>query len=415
MMGRCAALVLMVLLLGGGPAEAAPQTVPPGAVPPGAAPPRTLVLPFENAGREPRVFWLGEGSSVILTDDLNALGAAVFSRDDRLRAFARLDVPVVASLSHATAIRLGQALGASQVVIGAFELSVGELTVRARTIRLDTGRIGPELAERGALTDIFGVYARVARRLVPDSRVSLEEMEQGHPPLTAFEVYVKGLLAEAPSTRLSFLNQALKLAPAFQRARIALWHAHAAQNEHQRGLAIVRQVPAGHRFSRQAQFLAAASLLQLSRYQEAYDAMRALQEKGADAAIMNNLGVVQLRRPIATPGGTAVSFFEEARRLDAADADILFNSGYAYWLARDVISATYWLREAIRRNPGDAAAHYVLGVALQSAGNASEGAREKEAGQRLSTELADWDAKQSGVNAAPRNLERVKTDLSAVP
>jgi TolB-like protein len=186
MMRGCAMLVLMVRLLAGGPAEAAQQTVPPGAVPPGAAPPRTLVLPFENAGREPRVFWLGEGSSVILTDDLNALGAAVFSRDDRLRAFARLDVPVVASLSHATAIRLGQALGASQVVIGAFELSAGELTVRARTIRLDTGRIGPELAERGALTDIFGVYARVARRLVPDSRVSLEQMEQGHPPLTAF-------------------------------------------------------------------------------------------------------------------------------------------------------------------------------------------------------------------------------------
>ena len=163
----------------------------------------------------------------------------VFPRDDRLQAFARLDVPVVASLSHATAIRIGQALGASQVVIGDFELSVGELTVRARTIRLDTGRIGPELAERGPLTDIFGVYARVARRLVPESRVSLEEMEQGHPPLTAFEVYIKGLLAEAPATRLSFLNQALKLAPAFQRARIALWHAHAAQNEHQRGLALV--------------------------------------------------------------------------------------------------------------------------------------------------------------------------------
>ena len=137
------------------------------------------------------------------------------------------------------------------------------------------------------------------------------------------------------------------------------------------------------------------------------------RQQSADAAIMNNLGVVQLRRPIATPGGTAVSFFDEARRLDAADADILFNAGYAYWLARDVISATYWLREAIRRSPGDAAAHYVLGVALQSAGNASEGAREKEAGRRLSTELAEWDAKQSGANAAPRNLERVKTDLSA--
>ena len=403
--------VLLALVLAGlaGPALAQPAAIPrPAAT-------RTLVLPFENAGREPRVFWLGEGSSVVLTDDLSALGTPVFSREDRLRAFARLDVPVVASLTHATAIRLGQALDAAQVVIGAFELSAGQLTVRARRIRLDTGRIGPEIVDRGPLTDIFGVYARIARRLAPDSRVTLAEMEESHPPLTAFEVYIKGLLAEAPATRLSFLNQALKLAPAFQRARIALWHAHAGQNEHQRALAIARQVPAGHRFSRPAQFLAATSLLQLSRYQEAYDAMRLMERDAADPAIDNNLGVVQMRRPISTPGGPALSFFEEARRLDPADADILFNAGYAYWLAGDVISATYWLREAVRRRSDDAPAHYVLGVALQAAGNAAEAAREKEAARRLSTELAEWDAKQAGANRAPPGLERVKTELSVAP
>jgi hypothetical protein len=45
---------------------------------------RTLVLPFENAGREPRVFWLGEGSAVLLSDDLGALGLPVVTRDERL-------------------------------------------------------------------------------------------------------------------------------------------------------------------------------------------------------------------------------------------------------------------------------------------------------------------------------------------
>ena len=47
-------------------------------------------------------------------------------REDRLRAFERLRVPPVATLSHATVIRLGQVVGAAQVVIGSFELRWAE-------------------------------------------------------------------------------------------------------------------------------------------------------------------------------------------------------------------------------------------------------------------------------------------------
>ena len=123
-------------------------------------------IPFENTSRAPRVYWLSEGSAVLLTDNLQALGMPAISRDDRQRAFEHLRVPAVASLSHATVIRLGQVVGAAQVVVGSFELKSDELIVRARAIRLDTGRISPEIVSRGRLTDIFGIYAGIARRLV---------------------------------------------------------------------------------------------------------------------------------------------------------------------------------------------------------------------------------------------------------
>ena len=57
------ALLLALCLL---PTVAAAQT---------PAPTRHLIIPFENANRDPRAAWLGEGSSVILNDDLQALGA----------------------------------------------------------------------------------------------------------------------------------------------------------------------------------------------------------------------------------------------------------------------------------------------------------------------------------------------------
>ena len=106
--------------------------------------PRTLVLPFE-AGREPRSWWLGEGAAVALADALRGLGMDVIGRDERLHAFARLQVPTVATLSHGTVIRVGQLVGAQGVVVGSLVLENDLLVIRARHLRLDTGRLGPEI------------------------------------------------------------------------------------------------------------------------------------------------------------------------------------------------------------------------------------------------------------------------------
>jgi predicted Zn-dependent protease len=99
-------------------------------------------------------------------------------------------------------------------------------------------------------------------------------------------------------------------------------------------------------------------------------------------------------------------YFNEAASLDGEDS--FFNLGYAYWLDGDASAAIVWLREAVRRNPADHAAHYVLGVALGALGSATEAAREKDLAKRLSSTYAEWEAKSIGV---PRGLERVRVDL----
>ena len=373
--------------------------------------PRQLVVPFEQVTREAQSYWLGEASAVILTDDLIALGAPAITREDRVRAFDRLRVPPAATLSHATVIRLGQLVGAGAAIVGSVEVKGTDLVVRARSIRIDVGRMAPEIVESGPLTEIFSIYARVARRLVPDSTVSVEEMERGHPPVAAFEQYIKGLLANAPASKIAFLNQAIKLEPTFHLSRIELWNAYTDLSEHQQALAAVRDVPATHRLSRQAKFLMAISMLQLAQYQQAFNTLNELNTARPDPALLNNLGIVQLRRPPGSAAGNAVSYFREATQADNTDSDLFFNLGYAYWLQKDPTNAIHWLREAVRRNPSDDAAHYVLGVALQSSGSATEAAREKDLAKKLSSDYAEWDAKQGGRNEVPRSLERIKTDV----
>ena len=391
---------LLVLLYLAAAASASAQTTP-----------RQLVVPFENATRAPQSYWLGEGSAVILTDDLIALGAPAITREDRLRAFERLRAPTVATLSHATVIRLGQLLGAGEVIVGSFEVNDQDIIVRARPIRIDTGRMAPEIVESGPLAEIFAVYARVGRRLVPASRVTAEEMEQGHPPIAALEQYLKGLVAQAPTTKAGFLTQALGVYPAFARARIELWNVYTDLSEHQQALAAVGDVAPDHRLKRRAKFLGGVSMLHLGQYQQAFDVFSELNAAVPDPALMNNMGIVQLRRPAGAAGGRAITYFGEATKVDATDSDLFFNLGYAYWLDRDVPTAIDWLREAVRRNPADDAAHYVLGVALLTMGSTAEAAREKELAKRLSSEYEEWEAKQPAVNSVPRGLERIKTDV----
>jgi tetratricopeptide (TPR) repeat protein/TolB-like protein len=397
----CAALAACLLFATGQPVSTA-QSSP-------AGPPRYLVVPFENVTGEPRLYWLSEASAMLLTEDLATAGVSSIRREDRLRTFERMRVPPLSKLSHATVIRLGQVVGAAYVVLGRFEVEGDNLVVRARTIRLDTGRFSAEMTEKGPLTDMLSVYSRLARRIVPESPAPAG---QGVSPVpAAYEQYVKGLLAEAPEARITFLSQALRLSPTFHRAQIALWEVHTDQGNHQDALDAVRQVPDGDPLTRQARFLAAVSMLHLGQLQASFAEFSSLNATQRDAALLNNIGVVQLRRPAGASGGKAIAFFDEAVGIEGADADLFFNAGYASWFEGNPQRAIQWLREAVRRNPADDAAHYVLGVALQAAGNLVEAAREKELARRLSSAYAEWEAKGAGGDVVPRGLERVKLDI----
>jgi len=121
---------------------------------------------------------------------------------------------------------------------------------------------------------------------------------------------------------------------------------------------------------------------------------------------------VQLRRGSTPQTGQPTYYFNKAAEADPDDPDYLFNLGYAYWENRDPQAALYWLREAVRRNPADGDAHFVLGAALAAAGNTSEAAREKELAKRLSSTYEALDKeKRPGADTVPKGLERVKSDV----
>jgi len=217
------------------------------------------------------------------------------------------------------------------------------------------------------------------------------------------------VLAETPATAVNYLNAALASQPSFDRARLALWDVYAEQSNHVQALAAVAPVRDDSPWARRARFLAGLSQLHLKKLDEAFATFKALADAQPTPTALNNLGVVQLGRGSTPHGGQPVYFFKKAVDADPDDSDYVFNLGYAYWQDRDPQAAIYWLREAVRRNPADADAHFVLSAALAAAGNATEAARERELARRLSS--AYESNKRTGSDAVPKGLERVKNGV----
>jgi Tfp pilus assembly protein PilF len=369
---------------------------------------RILVIPFENPAREPRVYWVSEASAVLLADDLVALGKNAHTREERLDAFQRLQVPPVATLSHATVIRLGQVVGATHVVIGSFRLTGTMLSVRTQSIRLDTGQMEHEFVEAGPLEELFSIFERVSRRIAGP-------LATGSPParpaLPVFENYIKGLVATSTPAKISHLEAAIKQDPGFDRARLALWSVHHDEGNGQLALVTAAAVPETSPMYARARFSVALSLVQLKRLDDAFATLRTLADRAPSATLMNNIGVIQLRRPVTPQTGRATYYFNQALKLDEDDPDYYFNLGYAYWAEKDPNAAIFWLREAVRRDPADGEAHAVLAAALHTTGAAAEAARERELATQLSSTYAEWAKKPAGPEPIPRGLERLKPSL----
>jgi len=381
------------------PAALAAQTAP------------TLVMPFERASDDSPLYWLGEGAAILLADDLNALGVSALTRPERMDAFDLLGLPVSASLSRATVIKVGQVLGASGIVVGSVEIQENTLAIRARRIDLESGRLEDEIVEGGPLGELFAVFERVARRLAfpASGGVGAAPLERVYPPVEAFEHYVKGLVSETPASQARFFDRAIQLHPRYDRARLALWALRDEQGEHEAALTAVAAVPADSPLSRRTRFAAALSLTELRRFDEAFEAFTALESEQPGAALANNLGVIQLRRSGLPREGMATYFFTRAADAEPGSADFTFNVGYAYAVARDMTAALYWLRETVRRYPADAAAHFVLGVALDATGNRIEAAREKALASQLSSRYAG--SPRTSADEVPLRLERLMRRL----
>jgi tetratricopeptide (TPR) repeat protein len=378
---------------------------------------RVLVVPFaadveaQSPGGPGTSLWLGEAAAVLLGEGLSSEGVGALTREERVAAFDRLQLPMSAALTRATMIRVGELTGASDLVFGEVELG-STLRVRVRLIRLGPGAERPTVEDTAAMPEIFTMFSRIARRVADGTgRIRPRADRTAAPlPLEAFELYVKGLVAATPAAEQRFLESAMRIAPTDPRIQLELWNVYSSQDMHDRALEAANSVAPESPHFRRARFAVAQSLIALRRFDGAVHELETLYKAEPSAAVSNAVGITQLRRGSIDGGGQATLYFARAVKEDPANTTYLFNLGYAHALAGNVNEALASLRETVRFDPSDGDAHLVMSAVL---GKTPEGQRELELARSLGASV-DPAASIAG-GRVPAGLERVEVDLGISP
>jgi tetratricopeptide (TPR) repeat protein len=382
--------------------------------PPGS---RVLVMPFaadveaQAPGGAGASRWLGEAAAVLLSEGLANEGVGALTREERIAAFDRLQLPMSAALTRATMIRVAELTGASDLLFGEIDLG-DKLRVRIRLIRLGPGSERPAVEDAATLPEIFVLFDRLSRRVADATgRLRPRASRAVTPlPLEAFELYVKGLVAATPAVEQRFLENAMRIAPQDPRIQLELWNVYSAQDMDDKALEAANSVPATSPLYRRARFAVAQSLIALKRYDGAMHELEALHKTEPAAAISNAIGIVQLRRESVEGSNAATTYFARAVREAPANTTYLFNLGYAHALGSNNTEALASLRETVRLDPTDGDAHLVMSAVL---GRTPEGQRELDLTRLLGASVDPAFVVPGG--RVPSGLERVDIDLGASP
>ena len=351
-----------------------------------------LVLPFFNQSNSPSLDWIGESIAEAVRESLAAQGVLALDREERLEAFRRLSLRPNTVLTHASIMRVGEALDASEVIFGQYELarppdsqgaSGGALHMTARILNLKRLRQGPEFNESGALEDLAGLEARLSWQalefLEPKTAPSEEEFLRTRPRvrLDALESYIRGLLAADPEQQHRFFLQAARLDGGYSQPCFQLGKSYWQKRDYRAAAGWLEHV--NHTDPR---YLEAQFFLGLCKYQTGdYGAAEKCFETVAATVplneVYNDLGAAQFRGNLAA----AIESFRKALEGDSADPDYHFNLGYALWKAGRFQEAAGSFRAVLERNPNDGEA----GSFLSRAERQEPPLRAQEGRERLKT------------------------------
>jgi tetratricopeptide (TPR) repeat protein len=331
---------------------------------------RTLiVIPFENTSTAPGLEWIGESFPEILGQRLASPSLYVLGREDRIRAYDQLGIPVDLHLSRATTYRISEQLGVDFVVLGHYTFDGRTFTANAQLLDMQKLHLSPPVSAAGPLVELIDIQIALAwdllRILRPDMSVTRDAFRAAAPQirLDAFENYVRGTIATDAAEKIRRFREALRTTPNYPEALLQLGKTYYTEHEYDQAASWLEKIPRGDSLGREATFYLGLASYAHGDLAKAESAFTYLASQFPLTEVRNNLGVVAARRGEKT----ALEDFQNAVQADPNDPDYRFNLALTYFRAGDLASASRQLREALNLQPSDSQAKSLLDTISTSA------------------------------------------------
>ena len=368
-----------------------------------------LVLPFENVARNGDVEWLGESFAEGLTPRLAGAGHGLVPREERRAGLERLGLPPNGPLTRASMIRLAEEVDADWVVFGSFRVEDSRLRVAARLLDVRRLVLSDTLDEEGPFDQLLSLQGRLAWRLLraldPTFPLSLDAFLAGLPRMrvSAFESYVRGLLAPSRDQQRRYFLQAIRLEPEFPAPAFQLGRLYFDEQDYANATAWLEKVADESRFALDARFHLALCRFFAGDPARARETLEPVAERLPVRAVWNNLGVFASRQGAAPAAG----YFARALQDDPTDPDVYFNLGLHHLRRQDWNPAAEALAQSLELAPGDPEALFLRAQALEPMG------RREEARQARQQALGDNPALALSLERRQGDLDRLQQNFNA--
>jgi Flp pilus assembly protein TadD/TolB-like protein len=333
-----------------------------------------LVVPFENQSKAPGIEWISDSFPELLQERLNSATLFVLPREDRIRAYDRLGIPVALHPSRATLYRIAEELDVDYVVLGVYRFDGRTFNAAAQLLDMRRQHLLPEMNESGPLLQLIDIQTALAwdvlHALRPEISITKQAFIAAAPPfrLDAFENYVRGVTAPRADEQIQHFREAVRLNPSYPQALLQLGEAYYRARQYEPAVATLARVPENHPLAREANFYLGLAAYYHGDFQRAESAFHFVATLMPLAEVYNNLGVVNSH----ADRKSAADYFQKAINADPNDPDYHFNLAIELYRSGDAAGASRQLHETLSLRPGDIAAKSLLETVSPNAGTSAQ-------------------------------------------
>jgi tetratricopeptide (TPR) repeat protein len=346
-----------------------------------------MLFPLENGAGQP-LAWVGEAVALSVGEQMRIPGVDVIGRDERLEYLQRADLPSGLQLSNASMIRVGQIAEVDYIVTGRYSGTEDRLDIRLQVIDLKTMRKGGTISATGPLNMLPQMENSLAYDIIANSgldktlaRDRFRERTR-KVPNNAYAQFVESLQVANEEDQVLAIKRAVTLYPDFPEAlfRLGRYYYEAGNCE-----SAIRYLEAARRQGGylEGQFMLGVCYLKKDALAEAVRAYSTIAATNPSVAVLNNLGVAEVRQG---DYALAVQHLLEANRLSRADPDVALNVAILRYLQGNMEAAESILEQIAAGHPYHPLVLYLLSRVLDARGQAERSASVLAEAKRIGAE-----------------------------